>query len=212
VDRHEETDDQRAKRVARASRHFGRLLLLGGLVAGLAFTAPRAWRGYAEDSPTHIDIDRWPQDYRGQYWLEVTGYLRPDLAANTGPAGEHQKSDTRYAYVPIVSATYKRGDRIYAVVCLGPMKDSAKDEVAERGWSGRVTISGLASARNSARLFPGLNVDDSAVYINEGQTPDPKVEMCFAMFCLAGILFWLVLYVRIWRNWARKKSGVVDGG
>jgi len=43
-------------------------------------------------------------------------------------------------------------------------------------------------------------VDGSAVYLNEGQRPDPKVEMGFALFCLAGVLFSLFLYARIWRN------------
>lgn len=51
------------------------------------------------------------------------------------------------------------------------------------------------------RLFPGRNVDEDAVYLLEGQSPEPGTEFAFALGCLAGIL--LILFFS-WRGRRRR--------
>lgn len=146
---------------------------------------PRVWREVQEPAPTRIDVDHWRQDYRGQHWLEATGYLRPELAAYT----EDMQWGTRHEYIPLVGGTYKDGDEVLVIVSA-PVRDTASKERVPRK-SGKVTVKGLVfGPLVSPRLFPHLRVADSATYIDEGGAPSSFwPELAISAVCLLGTIF-----------------------
>jgi len=147
-----------------------------------------------ERSPTHIQTDRFAEDYRGQRWLHVEGRLLPKYAdvrpSNNGFVNVH---------VPLVPADWKPDQTVHVVrsFSLPASELAAWRERTLR--SPRYSLTGLVGPLGPMRywdMFATLKFEEPVVYINDGQTPDsPYLSLfllAFGGFLLIAGWRWLL--------------------
>lgn len=175
---------------------LGLIFLL--LCVGFVYTGPRAWHEFREKSPTVINVEDWPKTYDGQYWVEVRGIAKPDLTPKSPPS--YTKAVLTYALVPIVGKGYRTGAPIHVIANIGPFAD-VKEGVFAAHLNGSAFAGTVGEQQNWRKLFPDLNVDESAVLINVGHEPASGSEWMFAAQCLliAAIIALVVIRARRWR-------------
>jgi hypothetical protein len=99
--------------------------------------------------------------------------------------------------VPIVGKDYKPGDAIHLIA---EIPDDGPNSVSALTQLHSPTILGLAGGWGAVwrKIFPNLNVDESAVTIEVGQEPAPRRDTIIAIVCLLGILIFVVVLAIRW--------------
>ncbi len=113
-------------------------------------TAFGIWKGTTdllvalEDAPTKVVVSAssLPDD---AHWLELEGRIAVEHAEITpSPYEVHQGKDLHYAYVPVVSPGWTKGEPVWAVATFGTIKGSEVEQ-----W--RKDTSALNSVRGVLR-------------------------------------------------------------
>jgi len=164
-----------------------------------------AWR---EPAPSAFSLDAFPQNYKGQRWLQLTGKLAVQKTV-LGVAGDevNRAKGNGYAYVPLVSHAWKDGDPVHVVVTFGPWPVGRRmDKVRQLGAAGDVTITGEAGpGMDRERVLPGMALGTPFVWVNDHGAPHGDAFMIgLFLVCVAGGVLCLLVGV----HWIRARKRV----
>jgi hypothetical protein len=148
-----------------------------------------------ERSPTHIQAERFADDYRGQRWLHVEGQLLPEYAwghaSNNGFVNLHG---------PLVPLNWKPDEAVHIVRSFsiqGSELAAWKDTTMR---CPRCSLTGLQGPLGPMRywdMFPTLKFEEPVIHINDGHTPDSPG---MGIFLLAiGGFFWIASWTWLFR-------------
>jgi hypothetical protein len=152
------------------------------------------WR---EPAPSAFSLDSFPQNYKGQQWLQLTGKLATQKTA-LGLAGDRTNGNG-YAYVPLVSHDWKDGDPIHVIVTFGPWPLGQRmDKVRQLAANGDVTITGqVGPGMDRERVFPGMAVGIPFVWVNDHTAPEGGVfAIGFFLVCVIACALCVIFGVR----------------
>jgi hypothetical protein len=154
-----------------------------------------------ESSATRFRMERFPAQYAGQRWLELTGRPLTESAAIMPESGKYARDGYARVYIPLVSAVWKPGEPIHAVIAVGSWPEGqCKERLNEMASVGEQTFGGLAgSPMANDRLFPGMSIGEPFVHVNAGQAPEGGGGMVFllalgiVLFCVTGFFIYRAL-------------------
>ena len=163
-----------------------------------------------EQAPTHIQADRFAEDFGGQRWLAVDGRLLPEYARWHASNNGFVNVD-----VPLVPLDWKPDQSVHVVRSFsiqGSELAAWRDKTLR---SPRYSLTGLTGPLGPPRywdMFPTLKFEEPVVYINDGNTPDSPIMSLFMLafggFLLVGSWWWLAALLLSW--WRRRQAAAAE--
>ena len=183
--------------------YLARYLKLCILLIASVFFMQRTWSDIriaaTEKAPTPLNVDRWNQ-YQGQQWVEVEGLLAVDRAVIMDATDKYNRAKgSVYAYVP---------GPVHAVAVIGPIPGYSVRQALDHR-AGPAVIKGMlapAGVYDTARLFPGQQLDPKAVFVNEGTAPVGGTgSYVLFFFAFALTAFCILIISRDIIQWRRSR-------